>query len=88
MAKLFSLAWSLFLPVSKESNIDETLPSALDLLVFLQSSAICKLIWGLNKVPMYSGSLRYNDEGVMIHWEHVAYANIVEEEPRSELNAI
>ena len=24
----------------------------------------------------------------MIHWEHVAYANIVEEEPRSELNAI
>ena len=37
---------------------------------------------------MYSESQRYNDEGVMIHWEHVAYANIVEEEPRSELNAI
>ena len=88
MAKTFTLAWSLLLPVLKDRNIDETLPSASDLLVFLQSSAICKLVWGLDKVPMYSRSLRYNDEGVMIHWEHVAYANIVEEEPRSELNAI
>ena len=88
MAKAFSLAWSLLLPVLKNKNIDERLPSAPDLLVFLTSSAICKLVWELDKVPMYSGSLRYNDEGVMIHWEHVAYANIVEEEPRSELNAI
>ena len=88
MAKSFSLPWSLLLPVLKDSNIDETLPSAPDLLVFFQSSAICKLVWGLDKVPMYSGQLRYNDEGVMRHWEHVAYANIVEEEPKSELNAI
>ena len=78
----------MLLAVLENRNIDKTPPSSLDLIVFLQCSAICKLVWGLNKVPMYSGSLRYNNEGVMIHWEHVAYANIVEEEPRSELNAI